>query len=283
MDRGALNTALSLLRRHSGNDFSQYQVSLVLARMQRRMRRLGCTTLRDYARQLRRDENEREALFRDLLIGATGFFRDPESYATLRHTLLPGLLARRPAGEALRIWIPGCASGEEVYSVAITVLEHLRGADDGRAVRIFGTDIDARAIATACRGVYSALRLEAVSANHRQRYFGADPGGFRVTPWLRAPCLFAVHNLLRDPPFARLDLILCRNLLLYLNPAARTEVLQRLHRVLREDGLLILGNTETLDLDVGGFLAEDHCQPIYRRSADPVRTDRSPSHHEPRR
>jgi len=283
MDRGALNTALSLLRRHSGNDFSQYQASLVLARMQRRMRRLGCTTLRDYAHRLRQDVDEREALFRDLLIGVTGFFRDPGSYAVLRHRLLPGLLARRPDGEPLRIWIPGCASGEEVYSVAITVLEALDEADDRRALRIFGTDIDDQAIATARRGVYSAPRLEAVSADYRQRYFGADPGGFRVNPRVRAPCLFAVHNLLRDPPFARLDLILCRNLLLYLNPAARTEVLHRLHRVLREDGLLILGNTETIDIDTGDFLAENHEQPIYQRSADPVRTDRNPSHHEPRR
>ncbi len=243
-----------------------WQEDPAAARVCRRMALLHLERAGDYLCYLRHHPAERSVLRRDLRIGATRFFRDPEAFGALQRQVLPALCARsRPGG--LRIWVCGCATGEEAYSLAMLVLE--LGA--GRGCRIFASDLEPQAIAQARTGVYPASRAAEVGPGRLARWFSRDPrdGCLRVRAEVRNLVVFSRHDVLQDPPLAGLDLISCRNLLIYLEPEARHALVQRFHQGLEPDGVLFLGLSETPGAAAPGFRLLDARQKLYQRRPDP--------------
>ncbi len=241
------------LRSGTGHDFSMYKRSTVLRRLDRRLLFNGLESLDEYVTLLRSSEAERQALLRDLLISVSSFFRDPEAFEALAEAIA-GLFEGKGPADTLRVWVVGCASGEEVYSLAMLLAEKAAELLDPPKVQIFATDIDERGYAWGREGLYSPAAVAAVDARRLQRYFVREPGGYRISKALRERVLFAVHNVLRDPPFARLDLISCRNLFIYLQPEAQQQALETLHFALNPDGILFLGSSESVG-DNGLFAA----------------------------
>jgi two-component system CheB/CheR fusion protein len=283
----ALVRVFGILRSHTGHDFTLYKRSTVLRRIDRRLRFNGVTTLEDYVPVLQSSGSECEALLRDLLISVSSFFRDPEAFEALGALTGP-LFAGRGAEEAVRVWVVGCATGEEVYSLAIVLAEHAATLDAPPRIQLFATDIDEQGYAWARAGLYSAAAVANVSPERLRRYFVKEPGGYRITKTLREMVLFAGHNVLHDPPFARMDLISCRNLFIYLQQEAQERILETFHYALSPGGVLFLGAAEGVG-DSGLFAATAAgTQRLYRRvasphrasarvsSADPVPTIRKP-------
>ena len=239
-----LSGVYAVLRGRTGHDFSQYKRSTILRRLDRRLRFNGLDTLDEYVPLLRASPTETEALLRDLLISVSAFFRDTEAFEALEK-VVPRLYEGKGPGDVVRVWIVGCATGEEVYSVAMILAEYAASLDDPPRIQMFATDIDERGYAWGREGVYSAATVARVSPERLRRFFTKEPGGYRVTKSLREMVLFAVHNVLHDPPFARMDLISCRNLLIYLEPDAQEQVLETFHYALNRNGVLFLGESET--------------------------------------
>lgn len=235
---------LTLLRTYTQHDFTGYKHSTLLRRVERRMIALDSKDLDDYVRCLRETPGEARVLMNDLLIGITNFFRDPEAFAALEQTVIPQLLADKGADDQVRIWVAGCATGEEAYSVAILLAEHSARMADPPDVQVFATDLDAEAISHARAGLYAESITAHLSGERLRRFFIQEPQGYRVKPKLRDSIIFAVHNLLRDPPFSSLDLVSCRNVLIYLNSSAQDRVLRSFHYALRPQGVLFLGIAE---------------------------------------
>lgn len=260
-----LDGIFTLLRRRTGNDFSQYKSTTVLRRLRRRLVMLRLENLKDYGSYLRQHKDELDALYQDLLINVTQFFRDPDIYHALLTEILPRLSQQRPEDVPLRIWIPACSSGEEVYSLSMTLMEYLTAQHSNRPVQIFGTDVDAGAIEQARRAIYAENKISSVPVDYQKRYFLRDAGGFRIHKRIRDPCVFSVQNVLKDPPFSRLDLICCRNLLIYLNQASQRQLLRLFHYVLRDGGYLLLGTSETIGSETELFDLENSRCKIYRK------------------
>ncbi|MEO7071800.1 MAG: chemotaxis protein CheB, partial [Rhodanobacter sp.] len=233
-----------LLRERVGHDFSGYKPNTFFRRMQRRMYVLGVPDLRAYVELLKGDAGEVTLLFRDLLISVTSFFRDADAFIALTN-IVPALFRGKKPNEEVRVWVPGCATGEEAYSVGILLLEHADtlGAD-APYLRVFATDIDERALGIARRGRYPSVLLDNVSPKRRETFFIEDRDHFAVQKRLRDICTFSVHNTLRDPPFSRIDLVSCRNLLIYLGLDFQDRVIPILHYALRTDGYLFMGMAE---------------------------------------
>jgi two-component system, chemotaxis family, CheB/CheR fusion protein len=236
----------AILRAQTGHDFSGYKTRTFLRRVQRRMQVHHCEALADYVGLLQRQPDEAPALFRDLLINVTSFFRDQEAFETLTTLVIPRLFEGRGAADTVRVWAPGCSTGEEVISIAILMREHLDTLRAAPRVTIFATDIDEHALAVARAGRYPAALLEGVSPERRRRFFAAQAGNFVVAKEVRDLCVFSPHNVLRDPPFSRMDLISCRNLLIYFGAEAQRQVLPIFHYALRPGGFLFLGKSETV-------------------------------------
>jgi len=236
----------AILRAHTGHDFSGYKTRTFLRRVQRRMQVHDCETLADYADLLQRQPEETTLLFRDLLINVTSFFRDSEAFAALQTMVIPRLFEGRGAADTVRVWAPGCATGEEVISIAIMLREHLDTMRAPPRVTIFATDIDEDALAIARAGRYPAAMLEGVSPERRKRFFTDQSGSFVVAKEVRDLCVFSPHSVLRDPPFSRMDLISCRNLLIYFGAEAQRQVMPIFHYALRPGGFLFLGKSETV-------------------------------------
>jgi two-component system, chemotaxis family, CheB/CheR fusion protein len=255
-----LASVLAVLRAKTGHDFSKYKTKTVTRRIQRRMRVKQATTVRDYLQRLRDDPAEPELLFRELLIGVTEFFRDPDSFAGLA-AALETVLER--GGESLRIWVAACSTGEEVYSVAITVRELLDARGTNLDVQIFGTDVDDRAIEFARAARYQ--RTTGLSPERLERWFFEDGGAYCPARQIRSMCVFSVHDLTKDPPFSKLDLISCRNLLIYMASELQDRVLRTFYYALKPAGLLFLGSSE----GVGGhsklFMPRDKAAHIFER------------------
>jgi two-component system CheB/CheR fusion protein len=260
-----LRTVFQLLREHGGVDFSQYKSSTILRRMQRRMVLKKAATVASYVAILRGDAKEAADLFQDLLIHVTSFFRDPASFAALRADVLPKLLHRRDGDAPLRIWVPGCATGEEAYSLAICLLEAMEGARLAIPVQIFATDVSEAAIATARAATYPEAIAADVSAARLARYFTRTDTSYRVAKVVRDCCIFARHDLTRDPPFSKLELILCRNLLIYLEAPLQRRLMGVLHYALRPGGFLMLGSSETIGTQTELFSIVDKSHRIYVR------------------
>ncbi len=247
-DRSALEKVFILLRAHTGNDFSLYKKATIGRRIERRMGIHQIDRMTTYVRYLRENPQEVELLFKELLIGVTSFFRDPEVWEQLRDVALPELLARFPAGRTLRAWVPGCSTGEEAYSLAIVLKEALETVKSkgGPAVQIFATDLDADAIDKARQGLFPANIAADVTPERLGRFFVQAESGYRVGKAIRDLVTFAPQNLIMDPPFTKLDLISCRNLLIYLTPELQKKLLPLFHFSLNPGGLLVLGSSESI-------------------------------------
>jgi two-component system CheB/CheR fusion protein len=247
-DRGSLDRIVMLLRARTGHDFSRYKKSTIYRRVERRMGLHQLSKIEDYARYLRENPHESELLFKELLIGVTSFFRDPEVWERLKKKVIPDLLAAKPEGGELRAWVAGCSTGEEAYSLAIVfreVLEKLKPSVR-YSLQIFATDLDKDAIDRARAGVYPANIAADVSETRLRRFFAQDERGYRVGKEVRESVIFARQNLIMDPPFTKLDLLTCRNLLIYLETELQNKVLPLFHYSLNPGGVLVLGSSETV-------------------------------------
>jgi two-component system CheB/CheR fusion protein len=264
---------LAALRTATGRDFSLYKRSSVVRRVARRMAATGLDDLERYARHLREHPAEVKVLFQDLLINVTAFFRDPEAFEALKAEVLAELVRGKAEGEPLRVWVAGCATGEEAYGIAILLRELTAQERPDVRVQIFGTDLDEEAIATARAGVYPAAIAEQVSAERLRRFFVREDGGWRIRKELRDQVVFAVQDLIKDPPFTRVDLISCRNVFIYLEPALQERLLTLFHYALRPGGTLFLSPAEGVGARTDLFAPVDRKWRLFRarRSAASVR------------
>jgi PAS domain S-box-containing protein len=235
-----------LLHIACGVDFSFYKRSTLKRRLARRMALLKIQRLGAYLKLAEGSREELEALAQELLINVTGFFRDAEVFGALREKMLPQILAGKTAGEPLRIWVAGCSDGKEVYSIAICVLENLGDQAATTVVQIFGTDVNEAAIEIARAGSYPEQACTEVSEERLRRFFTRVNGNYEINPSVREMCLFARHDVTRDPPFSKIDLISCRNVLIYFEPVLQRRVLSAFHYALNRNGMLLLGKTEGL-------------------------------------
>jgi two-component system, chemotaxis family, CheB/CheR fusion protein len=263
-----LARVFSALRGRTGHDFRLYKPLTVLRRLERRLRFNGVATLDEYLPLLQAGEAEPRALVRDLLISVSGFFRDPEAFAALAG-LIPSLFEGKGPDDAVRVWVAGCATGEEAYSIAILLAEHAATLRAPPAVQMFATDIDEKGYAQGRDALYPASAVADLPAERLSRFFVQEAGGYRVRKSLREGVLFAVHNVLQDPPFARLDLVSCRNLLIYLQPEGQEQVMGTFHYALRPGGVLFLGASETAG--DGGRFVPAGAQRVYHRDSGPHR------------
>ncbi len=266
--RGALDKIILLLRTATGHDFSQYKKSTLYRRVERRMGLHQIDRIEHYVRYLQENRSEQDLLFKEFLIGVTAFFRDPAAWEQLRTQALPALLADRPADRPLRAWVPACSTGEEAYSLAIVfqeALEQLRPEARPR-LQIFATDLDPDAINRARQGFYPTNIAADVSPERLQRFFTLEEPGYRVSQEIRERVTFAPHNALKDPPFTRLDLLSCRNLLIYLTPEVQRKLLALFHYSLLPGGILFLGSAEGTN-SLSDLFTPIHSQArLFRRS-----------------
>ena len=260
----SLHEIFAVLRVRTGHDFNQYKRGTVLRRLGRRMQLTGVTDLPAYLALLRSRADEVQALLQDLLISVTNFFRDRPAWTALE-AAIPRLFAGKAPADQVRVWVPGCATGEEAYTVAMLLVDYAETLDQAPAIQVFATDIDADAIEQARQGLYAETIAGDVTPDRLRRYFVLDHGRYRVRKDLRERILFAPHNILRDPPFLKVDLITCRNLLIYLNREAQEQVMRSFHYSLCPDGLLLLGGSESVDGMPNLFAAVDKQARLFER------------------
>ncbi len=263
--RGATahHAIIDVLRHQTGHDFSGYKLSTFQRRVRRRMQVTQSGSEDAYLEVLRREAAEVHALFRDLLINVTSFFRDAEAFEALTREVMPKLFEGRGAGDAVRVWVPGCATGEEVYSIAILLREQMERLTAMPRVQVFASDIDEHALSIARAGRYSLTLLDAVSPE-RRRFFVPDGGSAVVAKDIRDLCVFSPHSVVRDPPFSRMDLISCRNLLVYFGNGMQREVVPIFHYALRPSGYLFLGTSENVGQFGDLFAPVDKAHRIFR-------------------
>ncbi len=267
---GELKIIFRALRQGTKVDFSHYKRNTIRRRIGRRMIVNRVRTMAEYARLLHDHPDEVRELYRDLLISVTNFFRDPGVFHALRH-LLEDLIGSRDAGEPFRVWVPGCASGEEVYSLAICLKELLDEKDLSTPIQLFGTDISDTALDRARSGMYPDLIAQDVSPERLRRFFARVDRGFQVSKAIRESCIFARQDVLEDPPFGHTDLISCRNLLIYLDSALQSKVLPVFHYSLNPTGLLLLGSAESIASASDLFSVIDKRHRVYGRKPVPAR------------
>ncbi len=261
---------LHLLSQHSGVDFFSYKSGTLHRRIENRMMLLHFTHLPAYAAYLQAHPEEIEALTQSFWIAVTDFFRDPAVFEALPSLVWPALVAGQDRGEPLRIWVPGCSTGEEAYTLAISLQEFQEQRQLARPFQIFATDVNAKALAAARAGIYPADALKMVEPALRSRYFLPEDrqrSRYRIDPSLREHCLFALHNLLHDPPFTLLDLISCRNMLIYLRASAQQQILQTFHYALLPESFLLLGTAESIEPLSRLFRRVERGLPLYRKQA----------------
>jgi two-component system CheB/CheR fusion protein len=256
-----------LLRSQTGHDFSQYKETTLVRRMERRMALKQIGAANDYLRHARENPSEVDALFRDLLIGVTQFFRDPPAFEALEHDVLPRLIGRKTPQETVRVWVPGCSTGEEAYSIAILLHEMLSAQRRPVRVQVFATDIDRQALERARLGVYPASIATRVSEERLARFFTHDAqrATYRIQKQIRNLLVFSEQDLIKDPPFSRLDLVSCRNLLIYLNTELQKRLIPLFHYALRPGGALFLGSSETVGDSASMFSLADRKWKLYWR------------------
>ena len=257
-------TIIGALRARSGHDFSEYKDKTLVRRLQRRMQLLQVETPVAYIELFRKQPEELDLLFRELLIGVTQFFRDPDAFAALNESVLKGLMSGKGAHETVRVWVPGCATGQEAYTIAILLREAMDARRPRPRVQIFGTDIDDRAIATARLGRYCSP-VAGVSPERLERWFKQEGDDYCVAPEIREMCVFSTHSVIRDPPFSKLDLITCRNLLIYIDPPLQDRVMRSFHYALKPGGRLFLGSSESVTRTTKLFSTQDKKQRIFER------------------
>ncbi len=269
-----LELILMVLRERNKYDFSYYKTGTLVRRIKRRMGLAHIEQAEDYLRLLREDERESSLLCKDLLIGVTGFFREPEAYHLLEQEVIRKLVHDKEREAAIRVWVPGCSSGEEPYSIAMLLLEQLQAMQKHCTIQIFASDIDEEALAAARAGVYPENIAADISPEHLRQFFRkVDQGNYEISKQVRDSVVFTVQNLISDPPFSRLDLISCRNLLIYLVPEVQKKVISLFHYVLNEGGYLFLGTSETIGQQVDLFKPISKKSRVYQR-VGPTRRDK---------
>ena len=263
----ALKKIFILLRARTGHDFSQYKQNTIMRRVERRLIVHRIERLDEYVHYLQQSRTEVDMLFHDLLIGVTSFFRDPEAFAALEQEAIPRLFAGKPRNSPVRVWVPGCASGEEAYSIAILLQEQVEALKQGFKIQIFASDIDSRAIEHARSGVYSAGIVADVSPQRLARFFArqAESNTYRVHKFIRDALIFSEHDVIRDPPFSKVDLISCRNLLIYMGGELHKKLFPLFHYALGPDGVLFLGTSETVGEFADLFTTLDRRSKLYQR------------------
>ncbi len=260
-----LKKILLLLRARSGHDFWRYKRNTIVRRIERRMtvHRLG--RLSDYLRFLQHYPQELDTLFKEILIGVTRCFRDSEAFVALREIVIPALADGRAAEDEIRVWVPACSTGEEAMSIAILLHEQLAVSPQGVKIQVFATDIDGRAISVARRGIYPASIAVDVPPEFLQRYFVCEEGGYRLGKAIRDSIVYAEQNLIKDPPFSRLDLISCRNAMIYMSGDLQKKIIPLFHYALKPNGFLFLGTSESIGDVPDLFTVVDRKMKIFRR------------------
>ena len=266
----AFQNILDLVRDRTGSDFTYYKRPTLIRRISRRMAITNTSSFVNYLDYLQLHPEEVETLSKEFLIGVTKFFRDAEAFDVIAKQVLPNIVEGKNAGEQLRIWVAACASGEEAYSLAILVREYLDLINKELEVKVFASDIDRDAIDSAGTGIYPEGSLTEIPAEYREKYFVEEEGKFRIAPRIRRMVIFAQHNVINDPPFSRMDLVSCRNMLIYLSPQLQNKVIGKFHYALQVGGYLFLGPSESL----GEFtdFAEVHKKWRIFRNTTPART-----------
>ncbi|NQW99656.1 chemotaxis protein CheR, partial [bacterium] len=266
----AMKKVFVLLRARTGHEFSQYKPNTIYRRIERRKAEHGITELDDYVAFLQQDPTEIDALFRDLLIGVTNFFRDPDAFQVLQDQIIPKLFSNKPGGGAIRVWCAGCSTGEEAYSIAILLQESMDARKESHTVQVFATDIDSRAITAARAGLYPLSIATDVSAERLARFFTieADGSAYRIHKGIRDMLVFSEQDLIKDPPFSKLDLIVCRNLMIYLGTALQRRLIPLFHYSLNPEGFLFLGSSEGVGDFIGLFGVLDRKAKIYQHKED---------------
>jgi len=268
-----INGLFSLLREAKGVDFTHYKQSTLQRRIKRRMVLNRAEKLADYVRLVRRTPTELDELYRDILIHVTSFFRDPGAFEALRKEVFPDLVQnRKPSSWPIRVWIPGCSTGEEAYSTAMALLEYLgpgsaktSSATNSRPVQIFATDVSEESLDRARAGIYSEAAVGDLAAARLKRFFSPVDKGYQINQFVRELCIFAKQNIAKDPPFSNLDLVSCRNLLIYLGPELQKRVIPTVHYALNPGGYLMLGGAESLGVFSDHFTLLDKKYKIYQR------------------
>ena len=264
-----LGRILGFLRVRTGHDFSQYKHASLMRRIDRRLQVVRSPSMRDYLDYLRENPDEVQALFADLLISVTRFFRDSSAFEQLGKIVVPAILENKSPSDTVRIWVPGCATGEEAYSIAMLFLDGQAKRGTRPAIQIFATDLDTRALEVARQGCYPETLSTDVSEERLRRYFAREDGEYRVKRDVRDLIVFAQHSVLKDPPFSRLDLISCRNFLIYVNRELQQRVISTFHYALLSDGYLFLGNSEMADHPEGLFRTVDRGARIFQSMGHP--------------
>jgi two-component system CheB/CheR fusion protein len=269
-DETIFKQILLLLRQRSGVDFTYYKQPTFHRRIARRIAITKKKNLAEYLRFLRSDKAEQDALFLDVLIPVTSFFRDPKTFKALTTTVFPAILKNKVAGQPIRIWIAGCSTGEEAFSIAICLQEYLTlnlSRREGTKIQIFASDISDRAIKKARAAVYTKADIEKLSEIQIKNYFVKNNDNYEVTKLIRDMCVFAPHNFLKDPPFARMDLITCRNVLIYMDTFLQKKAFTTFHYALKENGFLLLGKSETTGVSSDLFTQVSKQDKIYSRKS----------------
>ncbi len=264
VDQSTIADILSLVRKEMGHDFTGYKQSTINRRIRRRAQFAHTSDLSEYHRLASADRKELRALHDDMLISVTSFFRDPAAFATLEKTVIPRLFRNKQPSDTVRVWIPGCSSGEEAYTVAILLTEHAGRLETPPAIQIFATDLHERGFAVARSGLYAESIQTDMSETRLERFFTREPGGYRVKKLIREKVVFAKHDLLTDPAFSRVDLICCRNLLIYLQRETQGRVMRQFHFALRPGGSLFLGTSESIENLSKWFAVDDKKNRIFR-------------------
>jgi two-component system CheB/CheR fusion protein len=270
--QGSVDKICALLNEYSGNDFSLYKRSTIFRRIERRMGLLQISGFPEYHHYLKEHSRERELLFEELLIGVTSFFRDPAEWERLCHEVLPALVSSRAASGVIRAWVVGCSTGEEAYSLAMVLREAVERVNTVRniAVQIFATDLDRNAIEKARLGLYPENIAADVSPERLRRFFVREERGYRVTKDIRETVVFAPQSVISDPPFTKVDVVACRNLLIYLSSEVQKKLIPLFHRCLHDGGSLFLGTAETVGPFTTLFVPLDGHSRIYRRLDQPA-------------
>ena len=268
-EHNAYKKILLLLRNHSGADFSLYKSATIQRRIARRMVLSKIDTLEGYAKSVRGDAKELDALYSDCLISVTGFFRNPEAFEVLKRKIFPKLLQKRNA-DAFRVWVLGCSTGQEAYSIAMIFMEEAEKFPHLRKLQIFATDLNDSLLDRARGGLYGRNVMQDVSPERVRRFFVEEEGGYRVAKQLREMVVFARQNLISDPPFSRMDLISCRNLLIYLSPDFQKKALPTFHYALKPEGCLFLGASESISGFTDLFEPVDKKHKIFSRKSAPT-------------
>jgi len=260
-----LNAIFELLLKETGVDFSHYKMPTIKRRLNHKMRQVGVKTIKEYVKVLLKDNSELHSLYKDMLINVTSFFRDTEVFRYLKNTFLSKLLKSKTPDETLRIWVPACSSGQEAYSIAMLIADLQDSKTKKISVQIFATDLSDQAIRDARIADYSEIEMKGISKKYKERFFTKSGDTYRIIKEIREMCVFAPHNILRDPPFSRMDFISCRNLLIYFDSTAQKKVFATLHFALNDGGCLLLGKAETVGASSQLFTQTNSKFKIYTR------------------